>query len=162
MGTEISKKTSTSLPITAVEWHDDMDKIQITSDPKIWEEMSHLAWPTESLIPLLLKARKFREEGKIEETREVIKRLKNTLMIRKIEQEEESHSKGDGDAEGEDWLVVDAMAVMDEMCEMDRDFKKDDCTKRHKTEKGLGKCNVSWVCTNCWSRLWNWCFAQGN
>ncbi|KAF7953401.1 uncharacterized protein EAE97_000800 [Botrytis byssoidea] len=162
MGTEIPNNASTSLPIATAEWNDDMEKIQITSGPKIWEEMSHLAWPTNSLIPLLLEARKFKEEGRIEEAREVIKRLENTQMIRKIEQEEESRSKGDGDAEGEGWLVVDAMAVMDEMCEMDRNLKQDDCTKRHKTEKGLGKCNVSFAGMDCWSRLWNWCFAQRN
>lgn len=86
--------------------------------------------------PLLLEARRFREEGRIEEARQVITRLKNTQMIRKIEEEEESRSKGGGDAERESWLVVDAMAVMDEICEMDRDFREDDCTKRHKTEKG--------------------------
>ncbi|TGO47391.1 hypothetical protein BOTNAR_0528g00050 [Botryotinia narcissicola] len=162
MGTEILSNAFISLPIATAEWNDGMEKIQITSDPKIWERMSHLAWPTNILIPLLLEARKFGEEGRIEEAREIIKRLKNTQMIRKIEEEEELYLKGDGDGEGEGWLVVDAMAVTDEMCEMDRDFKEDDCTKKHKTEKGLGKCNVSFAGMNCWSSLLNWCFAQGN
>ncbi|TGO32314.1 hypothetical protein BHYA_0329g00060 [Botrytis hyacinthi] len=140
MGTEIPKIASKFLPVATAEWDDDIDKIQITNDPKIWEEMSRLAWPTNSLIPLLLEARKFREEGRIEEAIEVIKRLKSTQMIRKIEQQEESRSKGDGDAQGEGWLIVDAMTVVDEMSEMNRNFKGDDSTKRHKAEKGSGKC----------------------
>ncbi|KAF5877244.1 uncharacterized protein Bfra_001610 [Botrytis fragariae] len=145
MGTEIPKNPSKSLPITTSEWDDDIDKIKVTNDPKIWEEMSHLAWPTNSLIPMLLEASKFREEEKIEEAREIVRRIKHTQMIRKIEEEEELHSKGDGNAEEGEWMVVDAMAVMDEMRKMDRNLKEDGYTKRHKAEKGLGKCNMSWA-----------------
>ncbi|KAF7872073.1 uncharacterized protein EAF02_009178 [Botrytis sinoallii] len=161
MNAATPKDQSTFLSIATAEWGDDIEKIQITNDPKIWEEMSHLAWPTNSLIPMLLEARKFREEQRIEEAREVIKRIKNTQMIRKIEEEEESYLKGDGEAEGGKWLVVDAMAVMDEMCETDRNFEEDKDT-RHKSERRLGKCNISWAGMNRWSRLWNWCFGQRN
>ena len=84
MNAESPKDQSTSLSIATAEWGVDIDKKQITNDPKIWEEMSHLAWPTNSLIPMLLEARKFREEERIEEAREVIERIKNTQMIRKI------------------------------------------------------------------------------
>ncbi|TGO26349.1 hypothetical protein BPAE_0061g00210 [Botrytis paeoniae] len=160
MDAETPEDQSTSLPIATTKWDVDLDKIQITDDPKIWEEMSHLAWPTNSLIPMLLEARKFREEEKIEEARKVIRRIKNAQMIRKIEEEEELYSTTDGDAEEGKWMVVDAMAVMNEMCEMDRNFEEDDHAKRHKAEKGSGKCNVSWAGINHWSRWWNWCFRQ--
>ncbi|TGO51585.1 hypothetical protein BCON_0158g00110 [Botryotinia convoluta] len=126
------------------------------------DQSTSLPIATTNLIPMLLEARKFREEEKIEEAREVIKRIKNTQMIRKIEEEEELHSKDSRTAEGGKWLVVDAMAMMDEMCEMDRNFEEDKNTKRHKAEKRLRKCNKSWAGMNRWSRWWNWCFAQRN
>ncbi|KAF7909418.1 uncharacterized protein EAF01_003136 [Botrytis porri] len=159
MDGETPEDPSITFPITTSKMDIEIDKIHITNDPQIWEEMSHLAWPTNSLIPMLLEARKFREEERIEEAREMVKRMKNQQMVRKIEEEEELHSKSDGDAEGETWLVVDAMAVIDEMSEMDRNFEGDDDTKRCKAEKGLGKCDMPWAVVNRWSRWWNWCFG---
>lgn len=161
MNAEMPENPSSALPMTTAGWDIDIDKIQITNDPKIWEEMSHLAWPTDSLMPMLFEAPKFREE-RIKGARECIKRNKDTQMTRKIEEEEGLHWKGDEDVEGRKRLVVDAMAVMDEMSKMDRNIKQDNYAKRSKTEKGLGKVSKSWIGMNRWSKWWKWCFGQKN
>lgn len=130
-----------SLPIAMEKSKTDTDNTKIANSSNIWNEMSQLTWSKNSLIPMLLEARKFREEEKIEEARQIIKRIQNMQTIRKIEEEEGFHSKIGADEVGS-WSAVDLAAVKEEMCSMNTNIQGN-------TDTQAG-----------WSKLWKCCLGQ--